>query len=114
MLYTHDRCWAAVVHEASGLLALADLALASAARPDETRTGFPTYFTSLHDIRRLLKDPDAFPRGEMLTQPIPELARWRDAVVATLDGYVRMPSLERYFADLQGLWASGPAPETNP
>lgn len=107
MLFTHDRWAAALVHEASGLYALADLTLASAAREDETRTGFPTYFLSLADTRRTLLDPDAFPRGEMLTQPGAELARWRDAVIATLDAYVRLPSLERYFCDLQAMWRAG-------
>lgn len=113
-LYTHDQHQMVVMHARSGMLAIADRTAIECAREDEVRSGFTTSFLSIADATSNLRDPDAFPRGEQVARPSPEAARWREAVLATLDAYAAMPFGDRYFVNLQHLWIDPTHPEARP
>jgi len=107
-LYTHDRHQIAVFHEPSGYVAIADRTFVACARADEVRTGFGTSFFLRSDP--LWRSGVFTPRGEACVEPTAEQGAWRDAVVETFDRLVRLPALDRHFADIQAMWSSGSAP----
>ena len=113
-LYTHDQHQMVVMHARSGMLAIAGRIDIECAREAEVRTGFTTSFMQSSEATSNLRDPDAFPRGEQVTRPSLEAARWREAVLATLDAYAAMPFGDRYFTNLQHLWADPTRPEVQP
>lgn len=111
-LYTHDEHQLVVMHARSGMLAVAARVDVECAREDEIRTGFTTSFMPIDMATRNLRDPEAFPRGEQVSTPSPEAARWRSAVLAMLDAYAALPFGDRYFINLQNLWIDPTRPET--
>lgn len=111
-LYTHDHDQMVVMHARSGMLAIAGRVDIECAREDEVRTGFTTSFMRISEATSNLREPDAFPRGEQVTRPSPEAARWCEAVLATLDAYAAMPFGDRYFVNLQHLWIDATRPES--
>jgi hypothetical protein len=104
-VYSHDWHQIAVVHQRSGMVALASRVDVECARADEIRTGFTTSFISLEEATRNLRDRSAFPRGEQLTTPSAEALAWREAVVATLDAFAAMTFGDRYFTNIQRMWS---------
>ncbi len=104
MLSTHDQHQIVYVHERSGMSAICNRnALLNSPAPSDLRALW-TGFVSTHEARVNLRAGARFPNGEVIVDPAPELARWRDEVIATLDAYTALDTTTRYFADLQAMW----------